>query len=405
MSTLNLFPARVPTGWFRGPDGKNVDVFATPEFFRALSAVFDRIGGTNGIANDELALFTILAPVASIAAPDVADLEIRGAEQSAQLHGLARAMEEIQLLAASVSSLSAEVRALRQSQASDAIDPGYQDQYRVNWERPGKIGALTANSGAFTTLSASAAVALSPASANVVLSPTGTGLVTINPATTGALDNVVIGAGTAKAVTCTALTATGAAALSPANANVVLAPTGTGLVTINPATLGSMDKVAIGATTPSTGAFTTVAATSTITAGAGITSTSAAQHGLRALGGLVSGGKTYANFLAGPAQAFHESGQLGYVYDSGTPANSFFHLTPYGVAEGSTFKSDTAGNTTIAGAFGCNTKAAQSAAASGGALAAYGAGANGLDTGANMSALHALVVSIRAALVANGIMS
>ncbi len=63
------------------------------------------------------------------------------------------------------------------------------------------------------------------------------------------------------------------------------------------------------------------------------------------------------------------------------------------------------GKLTVTGAFGCNTKAAQTAYASGGALNAYGAGANGLDTGANMSALHALVVSIRAALVANGVMS
>lgn len=65
----------------------------------------------------------------------------------------------------------------------------------------------------------------------------------------------------------------------------------------------------------------------------------------------------------------------------------------------------TATGATVLGAFGCNSKAAQTAYASGGALAAYAAGANGLDTGANMSALHALVVNIRAALVANGIMS
>lgn len=38
------------------------------------------------------------------------------------------------------------------------------------------------------------------------------------------------------------------------------------------------------------------------------------------------------------------------------------------------------------------------------ALAAYGAGANGLDSGANMSALHALVVAMRLALVNAGIM-
>jgi len=57
------------------------------------------------------------------------------------------------------------------------------------------------------------------------------------------------------------------------------------------------------------------------------------------------------------------------------------------------------------GAFACNNSTPQTPAASGGALNAYGAGANGLDTGSNMSSLYALVVAIRAALVANGIMS
>ena len=50
---------------------------------------------------------------------------------------------------------------------------------------------------------------------------------------------------------------------SPLNANVVLSPTGTGLVTINPATLGSIDNMTIGATTPTTGKFTTVQSTVT----------------------------------------------------------------------------------------------------------------------------------------------
>lgn len=63
------------------------------------------------------------------------------------------------------------------------------------------------------------------------------------------------------------------------------------------------------------------------------------------------------------------------------------------------------GTGTITGAFGCNSKTAQTAYASGGALAAYGTGSYGLDSAANMSALHALVVNIRAALVANGILS
>jgi hypothetical protein len=65
----------------------------------------------------------------------------------------------------------------------------------------------------------------------------------------------------------------------------------------------------------------------------------------------------------------------------------------------------TNGTFKVTSAFGCNGKAAQGQYASGGALATYGAGANGFDSGANASALHALVVAIRAALVANGIMS
>jgi len=65
----------------------------------------------------------------------------------------------------------------------------------------------------------------------------------------------------------------------------------------------------------------------------------------------------------------------------------------------------TAQAATVDGAFGCNGKAAQTAYASGGALAAYGAGTNGFDTAPHASALYAMVVAIRAALVANGTMS
>lgn len=63
------------------------------------------------------------------------------------------------------------------------------------------------------------------------------------------------------------------------------------------------------------------------------------------------------------------------------------------------------GTGTITGAFGCNGATAQTAYASGGALAAYSTGDFGFDTEAHASALYAMVVAIRAALVANGIMS
>jgi hypothetical protein len=49
--------------------------------------------------------------------------------------------------------------------------------------------------------------------------------------------------------------------INPANAAVAISPTGTGTVTINPATASTMNNVAIGGTTALAGSFTTVTAT------------------------------------------------------------------------------------------------------------------------------------------------
>lgn len=66
-------------------------------------------------------------------------------------------------------------------------------------------------------------------------------------------------------VTAGATTISGSLTASPANANVVFSPTGSGVVTINPATAGTLNNVAIGGTTPLAGAFTTLSATGTST--------------------------------------------------------------------------------------------------------------------------------------------
>jgi len=63
-----------------------------------------------------------------------------------------------------------------------------------------------------------------------------------------------------------------------------------------------------------------------------------------------------------------------------------------------------AGKATVGGAFGCNTKAAQTAFASGGAVVP-GAGAFGASSAALFANFVTLVTNIRLALVANGIMS
>lgn len=187
------------------------------------------------------------------------------------------------------------------------------------------IGATTAASGAFTTLTASATVTLSPANANVTISPTGTGIVTVNPATTGTMDNMTIGATTPRAATFTSisyslqLTSTVATGTAP----MVVAST-TKVNNLNVDLLDGADwqaPLAIGNVTPNTGRFTTLQAT---------------------------------------------------------------------------------------GAFGCNGAAVQTAAASGGAVATTAAtnvSPFGYTTAAQADGIRILLNNIRAALVANGIMS
>jgi len=76
-----------------------------------------------------------------------------------------------------------------------------------------------------------------------------------------------------------------------------------------------------------------------------------------------------------------------------------------GIGMTPTYTLDVTGNFRCSTGFGCNNATPQTPYASGGALAAYGAGTYGFDSAAHASALYAMVVAIRAALVADGIMS
>ena len=67
---------------------------------------------------------------------------------------------------------------------------------------PQQATTFTVNS----TFTANGGVNLTPASANVVLSPSGTGVVTINPATKGSINNIDIGGTTAGNVTANTVT-------------------------------------------------------------------------------------------------------------------------------------------------------------------------------------------------------
>jgi len=125
------------------------------------------------------------------------------------------------------------------------------------------IGDITPKAGSFTTLTATSTVNISPNNASITISPTGTGTITIAPtATTGSINNVTIGNVTPAAGTFTALTAAGNVTFSGTNATVSITPSGTGTITINPNSTGSINNVSVGSTTAAAGRFTTLTMTS-----------------------------------------------------------------------------------------------------------------------------------------------
>jgi hypothetical protein len=73
----------------------------------------------------------------------------------------------------------------------------------------GSIGNVSRASGEFTTLSATSTVGFSPANANLTFSPSGTGTVTMSPAGGGSINNMSIGASTSSTGKFTSLETTG----------------------------------------------------------------------------------------------------------------------------------------------------------------------------------------------------
>jgi hypothetical protein len=120
------------------------------------------------------------------------------------------------------------------------------------------IGAVAPSSGTFNGLTALSTVSFSPANASITISPTGTGTLTVNPTVTGNINNVVVGATTPAAGTFTILSSTGNVSFNGNNANITISPTGTGIVTINPAQTGNINNVTLGLGAPLAGRFTTV---------------------------------------------------------------------------------------------------------------------------------------------------
>ena len=265
--SLNLFPARVAIGRFMDKDQKSIDVYCTPEFFRAMSDLFARVGGANGVGLDDLALLSLLSDVPTVAPQDFGSFEPNmSAQHDAQLSVMTRALADIQMLSASVSSLSAEVQRLRESAGNIEMTIGYRDPFRVDWERPGKIGSLTPNTGAFTTISASGQITstLASGTAPLVVAST-TKVANLNADLLDGTDWTApgtIGGVTPGSASFTTINASGqiTSTLATGTAPLVIAST-TQVSNLNVSQLVGATWVApgtIGSTTRNTGAFTTL---------------------------------------------------------------------------------------------------------------------------------------------------
>jgi hypothetical protein len=108
------------------------------------------------------------------------------------------------------------------------------------------------------------------------------------------------------------LTLDGAFNMNPANATISIAPTGTGTLTVNPATAGTINNMAIGGSTPLAGAFTTLSATSTVSVN----------------GSVGSNGQVLTSAGAGsPAVWSTPAGGLSIVDDTTTNATRYLVFT------------------------------------------------------------------------------
>ena len=177
-------------------------------------------------------------------------------------------------------------------------------------------------------LNADGKVELNPADNNVEIKPTGTGLVDISPqssvsiqpgaqATIRPVGNLTLGSSTGDVLIGDAggtFTINGNIDLTGANQTVVMSPTGTGTVTINPtgdasissgATLslsstvaGTITNMSIGSSNPSTGSFTSVSSPTILATSSGA-STSTTSGALIVTGGLGVGGAIFATSMNG----------------------------------------------------------------------------------------------------------
>ena len=159
--------------------------------------------------------------------------------------------------------------------------------------------------------------------ANLAITGTGssfTGNVTSGNVTItgGTINGTTIGGTTPSDATFTSIIDTGALTANGANAAISLAPTGTGTVTINPATAGTISNMAVSATT------LTASGTSSL----GITSASRLTTGnLQATGGAVSGVAITSSPISGSTGSFTTLAASGVTTLAATTVNGVETIT------------------------------------------------------------------------------
>ena len=146
------------------------------------------------------------------------------------------------------------------------------------------IGSTARASGAFTSLEATGQTTFTAGTSS---STTGNGTLVVTGGI-GLSENINAGGYITAigSISSNGVTNTGNLTSNGANAAISLAPTGTGTVTVNPGTTGNIDNMNVGTTARGTGAFTTLAANSAVTMTAGTSSTTTGTGTLVVTGGV-----------------------------------------------------------------------------------------------------------------------
>lgn len=214
----------------------------------------------------------------------------------------------------------------------------------ATWAAPGTIGSGTPSTGAFTTLTANNAVTLTAGTASTSTS-TGTLVVTGGVGVSGAiyagsLQNTPIGSTTANTGAFTTISASGqiTSTVSTGTAPLVIAST-TAVANLNASLLLGSTWVSpgtIGSTTPNTGSFTTLGASGVTSITNATASTSTSTGALVVTGGIGVGGSCYFNGdLLINNKIRSSSGDAGNVYITGGSAtSSVANITLYGSTSG-----------------------------------------------------------------------